>query len=245
MDFRDDGQPVNVNLVRPLSTRCRDPRKALTPHGMPTPTRIMNTLTLTPKNLDAVRGGLDYASYVQQWRAKNADSMQGLDPVTRRTRFYSRYNMERHERVEALWEPSDAYSQAVTADHGAAVWLFITEDWCVDSAYSLPLIHWGSEQRADVTLRILLRDESPEIMDLFLTEGKRSIPKFVGISSEGDVRFVWGPQPEVLRDIRQDLMANGTEGRIVSSTTVDWYAANGWLEVERELTLVLTEAATE
>lgn len=219
--------------------------RLLTPHDYPKPTCIMNTLTLTPGSLVAVHGGLDYASYIKQWRAKNTNSMQGLDPVTRRTRFYSRYNMERHERVEALWKPSNAFSRAVSADHGAAIWLFITEDWCVDSAYSLPLIHWASEQRADVTLRILLRDENPDIIELFLTKGKRSIPKFVGISSEGGVRFVWGPQPSALRDIRQKLMDSGTEGRIVSSTTVDWYAGEGWLEVERELTSVLTEAAKD
>ena len=220
-------------------------KKALTPHDYPKPTCIMNTLKLAPENVDAVLGSLDYASYLKQWRAKNADSMQGLDPVTRRTRFYSRYNMERHERVEALWKPSDAFLQAVSADHGAAIWLFITEDWCIDSAYSLPLVHWGSEQRADVTLRILLRDENPGIIELFLTKGKRSIPKFVGISSEGGVRFVWGPQPRALQDIRQELMGSGTEGRIVSSTTVDWYAENGWLEVERELTSILAEAAKD
>lgn len=126
---------------------------------------------------------------------------------------------------------------------GATTWLFITDDWCVDSAYSLPLIRWGSEQRPDITLRILLKDDHPDIMEQYLTNGKRSIPKFVGLDAEGKDTFVWGPQPEAIRLIRKELMDSGAEGRIVSSTTVDWYAEEGWLEVQSELTEVLQNAS--
>jgi len=80
-------------------------------------------------------------------------------------------------------------------------------------------------------------------MDAFLTNGKRSIPKFVGLDQEGQTQFVWGPQPDLIRDIRQRLIKSGAEGRIVSSSTVEWYAENGWLEVERELTQVLSAAS--
>lgn len=198
---------------------------------------------ITSPQLDVIQDGLDFDGYMAQWRAKNALPMKGLDPVARRTRFYSRYNLERQERVEELWKPSPAFQRAVDGAPGPAIWLFLTDDWCVDSAYSLPQIKWASDRRADISLRILLKDDHPAIMDLFLTNGKRSIPKFVGVSLEGDVQFVWGPQPEIIRAIRQQLMDSQAEGRIVSATTVDWYAAEGWLEVERELTEVLSGAA--
>ena len=194
---------------------------------------------LTQEQLAAVRNGLDYEDYMVQWTEKNELPMRGLDPVQRRTRFYSRYNMERQERVENLWAASKSFARAVMSVPGPSDWLFITDDWCVDSAYSLPLVRWGSQQRDDITLRILLKDDHMDIMDRFLTNGKRSIPKFVGLDPEGRDLFNWGPQPTAIRDIRQRLMDDGAEGRIVSSTTVDWYAEDGWLEVERELTRVL------
>jgi hypothetical protein len=197
---------------------------------------------LSPEILNTIRHGLTFEEYMTQWRTKNALPMKGLDPVARRTRFYSKYNLERQERVEALWSASKDFNRAVDAAPGPADWLFITDDWCVDSAYSLPLVLWGSSRRSDISLRILLKDEHPEVMDLFLTDGKRSIPKFVGIGQNGQVQFVWGPQPDVIRDIRQELMDKKVEGRIVSSTTVEWYAENGWLEVERELVGVLTNS---
>ena len=194
---------------------------------------------LTSEQLAIVRSGLDYDGYMAKWTEKNALPMRGLDAVQRRTRFYSKYNMERQARVESLWTASQPFEKAVMSVPGPSEWLFITDDWCVDSAYSLPLVHWGSQQRDDVTLRILLKDDHTSIMDRFLTNGKRSIPKFVGLDREGQVLFIWGPQPEAIQDIRQQLMDEKAEGRIVSSTTVDWYAEEGWLEVERELTRVL------
>jgi len=205
----------------------------------------LHRFMITKQELNEIRGGLDFDGYMAQWRAKNALSMKGLDPVARRTRFYSRYNLERQERVETLWKPSPAFLLAVDEAPGPADWLFITDDWCVDSAYSLPLIKWAVDRRSDVTLRILLKDDHPVIMDRFLTGGKRSIPKFVGISMDGNIQFVWGPQPNAIRDIRRKLMDSGAEGRIVSSTTVDWYADEGWLEVERELTDILSGAVSD
>ena len=199
---------------------------------------------LTHEHLNVIRQGLSFAEYMDQWNAKNALPMKGLDPVARRTRFYSRYNLERQERVEALWRASEDFVRVIDESPGPADWLFITDDWCVDSAYSLPLVRWGSDRRSDITLRILLKDEHPEIMDLFLTEGKRSIPKFAGIDQDGQILFSWGPQPGAIRDIRKELMDSGAEGRIVSSTTVEWYADQGWLDVEKEMIEVLSRTGT-
>ncbi|MGB1048290.1 MAG: thioredoxin family protein [Rhodothermales bacterium] len=198
---------------------------------------------MTSEQIEAVRSGLTFDEYMAQWAEKNALPMRGLDPVQRRTRFYSKYNLERQCRVVDLWAASESFSKAVMKAPANSDWLFLTDDWCVDSAYSLPLVHWGAEQRDDLTLRILLKDDHPRIMDAFLTNGKRSIPKFVGLDQEGQTQFVWGPQPDLIRDIRQRLIKSGAEGRIVSSTTVEWYAENGWLEVERELTQVLSAAS--
>lgn len=198
---------------------------------------------LSSAHLSQIRSGMDFDGFIRQWNEKNLVSMRGLDPIARRTRFYSKYNIERQARVEQLWTPSEEFAAAIRDAVGPSDWLFITDDWCVDSAYSLPLVKWGSDQRSDITLRILLKDDHPEIMDLFLTDGKRSIPKLVGIAADGRVQFSWGPQPGEIRDIRQKLMDSGAEGRVVSSTTVDWYADMGWLEVERELTEALTSAS--
>ena len=192
-------------------------------------------MSLNHEQLNRIVHGLSFEDYMAQWEMKNALPMRGLDPIGRRYRFYSKYNIERQARVDALWEPSQAFIDAVDHAPGPATWLFITDDWCVDSAYSLPLVRWATERRDDLALRILMKDDHLDILDHFLTNGKRSIPKWIGLTETGEVQFSWGPQPEEIRAIRQNLMDSGAEGKIVSSTTVDWYADHGWTYVEKEM----------
>lgn len=183
-----------------------------------------------------LRDGLTYDAYMDQWRRKNALPMKGLDKVARRMRYYSIYNLERQERVDSSYIMNTRlHDLIVSGIAGPQTWMFISEDWCVDSAYSLPIIREAVALREDLILRILLRDENPEIMDKYLTDGQKSIPVFVGFDSESRELFKWGPHPQAIHNIREELKASGAEGRIVSQTTVDWYAAEGWLEVEREL----------
>ncbi len=51
---------------------------------------------------------------------------------------------------------------------------------------------------AKVPLTVIMRDEHTALMDEFLTNGGRSIPKLVRLSAEGDVLGTYGPRPSVL-----------------------------------------------
>lgn len=47
-----------------------------------------------------------------------------------------------------------------------------------------------------IKLYILLRDENPELMDKYLTNGARAIPKLVAVNETMNKEtFVWGPKP--------------------------------------------------
>ena len=184
---------------------------------------------------EKVRNGLTYDAFMVDWTEKNALPMKGLDKAARRMRYYSIYNLERQGRVDEMYVMRDEFRDLVLSLPGPQLWMFITEDWCVDSAYSLPIVRDAAALRADITLRLLMRDENLDLIDQFLTNGARSVPVFAGFSSDHDLLFRWGPQPVAIRDIRAELQASRAEGRIVAKTTVDWYADEGWIEVEREL----------
>lgn len=58
--------------------------------------------------------------------------------------------------------------------------LVITEDWCGASIASLPFAIKLAEGMPGAEMRIFLRDESPDLMDQFLKNGRyRSIPVIV------------------------------------------------------------------
>ena len=179
---------------------------------------------------------LTYDEYMSAWRDKNGLSMKGLDKVNRRMRHYSRYNYDRQQGVELTYTMSEPFRQAVGELQTPLTWYFITDDWCIDSAYSLPLLMQAAELKGDIDIHILMKEDNLGLLDDFLTDGRRSIPVLFGVDESGSVRFRWGPQPKVLEDLRTSLQEAGEPGRVVSSSTIEWYAADGHLEVERELT---------
>ena len=84
--------------------------------------------------------------------------------------------------------------------HVARGWRFLalSEDWCTDAVSTLPVIAQLAG-RAGVELRLLARDANPDVMDVHLTSGTRSIPVVMGLDAGGEVRAWWGPRPSVLQ----------------------------------------------
>jgi len=57
--------------------------------------------------------------------------------------------------------------------------LVITEDWCGDALYNVPVLARMVEGNPNVEMRIFLRDKNPDLMDQYLNQGLyRSIPVF-------------------------------------------------------------------
>lgn len=80
------------------------------------------------------------------------------------------------------------------------VWLVLTEAWCGDAAQSLPFLAKLAAYSDKVDFRLILRDEHPAIMDAYLTQGAKSIPKLVALQQDNlKELFTWGPRPQVLQ----------------------------------------------
>jgi hypothetical protein len=57
--------------------------------------------------------------------------------------------------------------------------LVITEDWCGDALYNVPVLAKMVEGNPNIEMRIFLRDKNKELMDQYLNQGMyRSIPVF-------------------------------------------------------------------
>ncbi len=77
--------------------------------------------------------------------------------------------------------------------------LILTDDWCGDALNTLPVISRLVDAAPNVDLRIVPRDDFPEIRDRHLTNGSRSIPIAILLNEEGEVRGTWGPRPTALQ----------------------------------------------
>ncbi len=77
--------------------------------------------------------------------------------------------------------------------------LVIAEDWCGDASSTVPVLARLADAAPGLELRIVLRDEHPELMDRYLTNGSRSIPIAIALDEEFNELGHWGPRPRELQ----------------------------------------------
>lgn len=84
-------------------------------------------------------------------------------------------------------------------------WLVITESWCGDAAQTLPAIAALAYLSNNINLKLVFRDENHQLMDAFLTQGARSIPKLIALQPfNKNIKFVWGPRPTEAKKLVED-----------------------------------------
>lgn len=77
--------------------------------------------------------------------------------------------------------------------------LVLLEDWCGDAVNTIPALAALAEASSTLDLRILARDENPDLMDAHLTAGTRSIPVVIILDEECRELGWWGPRPTPLQ----------------------------------------------
>lgn len=179
--------------------------------------------------------GFSYAEYKEAWREGKDRSAGDLDRDERKMLHYLRYNWERSLAVENEFDISDNLRSAVDDIDEPQLWMVITEPWCGDSAFCLPVIRAAAERSDQVTLRILHRDDNLDIMDQYLTGGSRSIPKLVAFSQEGSERFQWGPRPDEGQRLFDHLKEQGRDKMEIVEELISWYEDGGYENVDEEL----------
>jgi len=86
--------------------------------------------------------------------------------------------------------------------------LVITEDWCGDALYNVPVLGKLVEGNPNVEVRVFLRDKNPDLMDQYLNQGTyRSIPVFAFFDENMNeiARFIERP-PKVTEVIDKKML---------------------------------------
>ncbi|MFN3874211.1 MAG: thioredoxin family protein [Ignavibacterium sp.] len=148
---------------------------------------------------------------------------------------YRKLNLARVSRLEKQYKPTQEAFNLISNIHNQQIWLVITEDWCGDSAQTLPVIASLAELNKNIDLKILLRDSNLEIMEMYLTHGKRSIPKLVVFDEELNEIFHWGPRPAEAKALAEDLHKKSLEKHEIIKQLHLWYAKDGGYSTEKEI----------
>ena len=149
-----------------------------------------------------------YGKVTEQRAAVDPSTLEGLE--AERAEF-AKLNLHRVRRIQRTWRPSAELASLLARIDRPQLWMVLTEPWCGDSAQCVPCLEILANSHPDITIRYLLRDDDPEIMDRYLTDGKRSIPMLVAFDPDGDEIFRWGPRPAEAQAVFDAATTEGLE----------------------------------
>jgi len=148
---------------------------------------------------------IDYNTYFDQIKQfSELQKTSGLEQSQSSIEFTA-LNFKRMKRLNKTISINDNAKQFLENFKKEQTWLVITEAWCGDSAQVTPVLNKLAELCPAIDLKFVYRDENPELMDAFLTNGGRAIPKLIALSLENDVLFTWGARPSVATQMVVDF----------------------------------------
>ncbi|RFM26679.1 thioredoxin family protein [Deminuibacter soli] len=150
---------------------------------------------------------------------------------------HARLNIGRMQNVMQTVAIVPEIKEKIAAITGPQTWYVLTEGWCGDAAQSIPVMHAIAQLNPNITFKLLLRDENPDIMDCYLQYGKsRSIPKLiVYCRNHNRELFNWGPRPVALQEIYDDLRESQAPFEIIADKIHSWYAEDKTHSIQQEL----------
>jgi hypothetical protein len=152
---------------------------------------------------------------------------------------YTALNVVRMNRLDKTTVLQADLQAALDALQRPLLWLVLTEAWCPDSAHCVPVLAKIEERSPRIALKLLMRDENADLMDHFLTNGSRSIPKLICLDAEtGEELGTWGPRPSQLQEMVMDHKRDpkGVSHDDFMTEVQRWYAKDKTLSLQHELT---------
>ena len=195
--------------------------------------------------LAAARSYPDYRAHLAGLLDEGRTTGPNQSPLYLEIARLNQARMDRLDKRPRLTPALQALLADLTRDY---TFLVLSEGWCGDAAQSVPVMNWMAEATPRVTLSVVLRDEHPELMDQFLTDGGRSIPKLLIVDPvTEEVLADWGPRPLVAQAIskryrrrpepKEDYQTHHTELH-------RWYARDKTVSTQGELGSLLTWLTT-
>ena len=154
---------------------------------------------------------------------------------------YGKMNVQRMKRLNKTIQLLPELEDVVQGLTRKMTFLVITEGWCGDAAQNVPVLNKLTEHNNQIDVKLILRDENLEIMDGYLTNGGRSIPKLIALdSSTLEVIGTWGPRPETAQVMVSEFkkIETGDYSEFVKEVQL-WYAKDKTNSMQQELITLL------
>jgi len=152
-------------------------------------------------------------------------------------RHYSELNEARMHRLDKTIEVLPEIAMALNKLSKKYIWLVLSEGWCGDAANIVPVLNKMAEISAHIELKIVLRDDHDALMQHFLTNGGKAIPKLIILDAEThEVLSDWGPRPNEAKQLILDYKAShGVVDEPAKIALQKWYVQNKGVAIQNEV----------
>jgi hypothetical protein len=148
---------------------------------------------------------------------------------------YGKLNRQRMQRLNKTVVLTRSLIEKANKNERPMIWLIITEGWCGDAALNIPVIEKIAAESPRVETRYVLRDANLELMDRYLTNNARSIPKLICLDAETLAELgTWGPRPESAMKYFYEMKEQGIEKTQMMENLQRWYLLDKEKSIQAE-----------
>ncbi|WP_140937174.1 thioredoxin family protein [Sphingobacterium lumbrici] len=178
----------------------------------------------------------EYLTYFEAILTKSTDH-----PIYADSEYlsYTKLNWSRMNRWLKKFEANAHTQSIIHAIQRPQHWILITEPWCGDAAHSVPQIYNMVKDNPHIQLNLQLRDSPPLLIDDYLTNGGKSIPKLVIRNAANEDLAIWGPRPQKANVLFQSMKSEGKSFDEKKEALQRWYNEDKGLEIQNELAALL------
>jgi len=196
----------------------------------------MNSV-ITQKHIDRAMSYDQYLTLVKQLLDENRTTGNNQSPAMLE---YTKLNAQRMRRLNKTIVLDDLLVEKLKSSFEPQIWLVVTEAWCGDAAQNIPLLAKMAEQSENIDLKLILRDEYPEVIDGYLTNGGRAIPKLISLTTQLEEIGSWGPRPQIAQQLVATYKANpDIDKKVFNEAVQGWYAKDKTKSMQQEFIMLL------
>ena len=185
----------------------------------------------------ALENSFSYADYRKKVTSLIAEGKSTGHEQSEDLLKYSELNETRMNRLEKTIEVTPETKTKIKNLNKKYIWLVLSEGWCGDAAQIVPVIDKLAKLSENIELRIVLRDDNNALMQHFLTNGGKAIPKLIVLDVESsEILADWGPRPSGARQLILDYKAaHGVVDETAKIELQKWYLHDKGISIQKEI----------
>lgn len=151
---------------------------------------------------------------------------------------YAELNEVRMNRLDKTMHVTDSVQEKLQKLQQKYIWLVLSEGWCGDAAQLVPIMDKMAQASSQIELHIALRDDNDDLMQHFLTNGSKSIPKLIVLKADNlEVLGSWGPRPQAAAKLIKDYKEkHGVVDQTAKTELQLWYLHDKGVSTQQEIT---------